>query len=60
MSPGQSKVAEVNTVSGMDDIGVITPTKCTASVMCDFKEILWSGSNQFRVILNNWELIMSH
>ena len=39
MSPGQSKVAEVNTINDMDDIRVITPTEDMGSVMCDFQEI---------------------
>ena len=55
VSPGQSKVVEVKAISDTDDIGVITTTEDMGSVMCDFQEILRSGSNQFRIILNNWE-----
>ena len=44
----------MNTISDMDDIGVVTPTEDMASVMCDFQEMLWSGSNQFKIVLNNW------
>ena len=42
--PGQSKVVQVNITSCKGDIGVITPIGDLGNALCDFQEMLWSGS----------------
>ena len=29
-------------------------TEDMANVLCDFQEMLWSGSTQFKIVFNNW------
>ena len=52
LTPGQSKVVQVNATSCKGDIGVVSPTGDMANVLCDFQETLWSVSTQFKIILN--------
>ena len=52
LTPGQSKVVQVNATSCKGHIGVVTPTGDIANALCDFQEMLWSGSTQFKIILN--------
>ena len=54
LTPGQSKVVQVNVTSCKGDIGVVTPIGDLANALCDFQETMWSGSTQFKITLNNW------
>ena len=53
VAPGQSKVVEVKAICGKDDVGVVTPTESMANALC---ETLWTGSTEFKITLNHWEM----
>lgn len=56
MAPRQLKIVEVSisSVDGhKDSTDIVTPTETMANVLCDFQEILWSGSTLSVITLNN-------
>ena len=52
LTHGQLKMVQLNATSCKGDIGVVTPTGDMFDILCDFPETLWSGSTQFKIILN--------
>jgi len=57
VAPRQSRMAEVSISPGEQDnldVGVLTPINHLANQMCDFHEVLWTGTTKAVMSLNNW------